>query len=55
MAPLDQFQSAIKMFNNGGATIYPVSAVDIQKATDVLDGGAMDVPANYAIQASVSH
>jgi hypothetical protein len=55
MAPLDQFQSTIEMFNYGGTAIHPVSTIDIQKSADFFDGGAVDVPANHAIQAAIAH
>jgi len=53
VAPLDEFQPSIRMFNDRSTAINPVSAIDVQDFTNVLDGSTMDVPANHAIQTAI--
>lgn len=50
--PFDEFQASVQMLDYRGATIHPVSAIDIQEIADLFDGGAVDVPANHTVQSA---
>ena len=52
---MQQFHTAIRVFNNGRTAIDPVATVDVGHAFDILDGGAVDVAADHAIQPSITH
>src|SRR6185312_8310140 len=41
--PLDDFQPAVEMLDQGGAALDPVAVVAIKHAADVANLGAMDV------------
>ena len=43
------------MLNDCAAAIDPVAAIDIQHTAYLLDGGAMDVPANHAIESAFAY
>ena len=46
---VNEFNFTVKMFDQGGAALHPVAAVEILHIADGLDFGAVDVAANHAI------
>src|SRR3990167_942064 len=55
MSPFDEFKPTVQMFDNGGTTVHPVSAVNIKQPAHFLDGGTMDVATHHTIQAAFAH
>jgi hypothetical protein len=51
---VDEFDLAVKIFNQSRATFNPISAVQILHATDHLHLGAMDVAADDAVSLMVA-
>ncbi len=43
------------VFDDGGAAIHPVAAIDIDHAIDRADCGAVDVAADHAVQPALAH
>jgi hypothetical protein len=46
---LNEFHVAIQVFNNGGATVYPVTTIDVVNAIDFLDHWPMDMATYGAV------
>jgi hypothetical protein len=53
-APLDQFEPAVEVLDDGGAGIDPVAAVDVGEATDVADRRPVDMAADHAVQPALA-
>src|SRR5690606_27176068 len=47
-----QRQTAIMLFNQGGAAVYPVTVIAVNNALLQADFRVMDVAANYAVEPS---
>ena len=48
--PQDEFHAAVKVLHNGRATVYPVTAIEVVHAINLLDHGPMDMATNGTIQ-----
>src|SRR5438067_4718474 len=49
VGPGEDFEPAIGVFSESGATLHPIAAVHVADAKIVVDHGVMNVPADYAI------
>ena len=47
---MDEFDFAVKIFDQGGAAFHPVTAVEVLHAVNGLDLGPVDVAADHAIR-----
>ena len=50
--PVDQFEVAIQVFDDGRTGINPVAAIDIAQAVDFAQGGPVDMATDYAVEAA---
>ena len=48
--PINQLHISVQMFDYGGATIYPVTTIQVSQAVDLFNRGPMDMSANGAVQ-----
>src|ERR1700674_2799442 len=50
--PIDQFQPPIVMFDERGATFYPIAIVEIQHALHLAHFGVVDMAAYHSVEAT---
>jgi len=51
ISPPEQFETAVVVFHQSAATLHPISAVAIDDVVQLDDLGAMNVPADYPVDA----
>lgn len=50
--PIEDFQPAVVMFDQGRAAFYPVAVVDVEDVADLLHFGVVDMPTHDTIEAA---
>lgn len=54
LRPVDQAQTAIHVFHQGGTALHPVAVVAVQNSVDVAHFRAMDMSADHGVHAALA-
>jgi hypothetical protein len=50
--PIEDFEAAVGVLDDGGAAFHPVAVIDVEHAADVTDLGFVDMAADHPVHAA---